>query len=127
MRFVGVACRTSVLPALRLRERFGNGIRYGHLDPGRVEGWGRLSFQRLRSRSSSGQADKVAVVCMLENSCNAATTWLIHGPLTVAPEISSSAAEISSQRSSTRAVSAFAAFRRRTPAAISVAGGAGLG
>src|SRR6218665_506433 len=88
VRFVGVACRTLVLPALRLcvRERFGNGIRHGRPDPGRVEGWGRRSFQRLRSRSSSGQADKV-VVCMLENSCNAATTWSIHGPLTVAPEI----------------------------------------
>ncbi len=29
---------------------------------------------RLRSRSSSGQADKIAVVFMLENSCDVPTT-----------------------------------------------------
>ncbi|WP_462386897.1 hypothetical protein [Acidovorax sp. Q11] len=37
---------------------------------------------RLRSRSSSGQADKIAVVFMLENSCDVPTTRPIHSPLT---------------------------------------------
>ena len=37
---------------------------------------------RLRSRSSSGQADKIAVVFMLENSCDVLTTRSLSGPLT---------------------------------------------
>jgi hypothetical protein len=37
---------------------------------------------RLRSRSSSGQADKIAVVFMLENSCDVPTTRPIYSPLT---------------------------------------------
>lgn len=37
---------------------------------------------RLRSRSSSGQADKIAVVFMLENSCDVPTTRPIYCPLT---------------------------------------------
>ena len=37
---------------------------------------------RLRSRSSSGQADKIAVVFMVENSCDVPTTRPVHGSLT---------------------------------------------
>ena len=37
---------------------------------------------RLRSRSSSGQADKIAVVFMVENSCDVPTTRLVWGSLT---------------------------------------------
>ena len=37
---------------------------------------------RLRSRSSSGQADKIAVVFMVENSCDVPTTRAVRGSLT---------------------------------------------
>jgi hypothetical protein len=37
---------------------------------------------RLRSRSSSGQADKIAVVFILENSCDVPTTPAVCGSLT---------------------------------------------
>ena len=37
---------------------------------------------RLRSRSSSGQADKIAVVFMVENSCDVPTTRPVRGSLT---------------------------------------------
>ena len=37
---------------------------------------------RLRSRSSSGQADKIAVVFMVENSCVIPTTRPVRGSLT---------------------------------------------
>ena len=42
----------------------------------------RRAGARLRSRSSSGQADKIAVVFMLENSCDVPTTRPIYCPLT---------------------------------------------
>lgn len=42
----------------------------------------RRAGARLRSRSSSGQADKIAVVFMVENSCDVPTTRAIHGSLT---------------------------------------------
>lgn len=42
----------------------------------------RRAGARLRSRSSSGQADKIAVVFMVENSCDVPTTRPVHGSLT---------------------------------------------